>query len=237
MCEGCFKSFQHNTQLALHLTAEKEILLYTRIQTHSAQVDKEFSSASVSVQASVYVEGAVECVKTADQIAADKLARLQKSIDGHDVDMGQIQITFRKVLAFVRGIDMSCERAVTREDVFTTQRWGRQALKKDRERREDAAETAEAAAEASVDKEEEDKSGSSSEEEEEDMGVAHDGQLTYPVHVTQLIMGIKYCQNTASSQKFAGERARDAAEQVYAQTRMVQALRRSSRSRPKRCSG
>ncbi len=87
----------------------------------------------------------------------------------------------------------------------------------DLERRGDAAEAAaKAAAEAAAEvaeaasdedeegREDSDKSASGTEEVEEDKGVAHDAQLTNRDQVVQLIKGIKDCQNTAVSQKFAG---------------------------------
>jgi hypothetical protein len=55
----CFKCHQHNTLPALHLAAEKVSLLYTCIQTHSALV-YEFSSASISVQSSLYIQDGME---------------------------------------------------------------------------------------------------------------------------------------------------------------------------------
>jgi hypothetical protein len=201
MCGVCFVDYQHTTHLA---ATEKISLLYTCSQTHSELVDELTSSSAsvVSVQASssecVVVEGAAnlaECVtvKTAEQIEADDAARLDAAMDAHDVEKGLIQGTFSTVLAFVQTIDKGCTRPVTREDVFKAQRWHIQAVDRDRQRREDAAdeaadaaaEAAEAAADAADEKasdedegEDEDEISSSSDEEEEDKCVAKEGQLT-----------------------------------------------------------
>jgi hypothetical protein len=136
--------------------------------------------------------------------------------------MGQIQGTLRTVLAFVRTIDkggtrLVWSRPVTREDVFKAQRWHIQALNRDRERHEDAADEAAAVAEEASEGEDSDKSSSSSSEEEveEDKGVAHEGQLMDQAQEAQLIMGIEYCQNTAGSQKLAGKRVREAKKKLW----------------------
>ncbi len=81
---------------------------------------------------------------------------------------GEIQDTFRKVLAFVRNFDKTCRRPVTREDCFKRQRWESwdlQAIKQDLQRRAAEKEKAAAAAIAGAAEEEddiEDKSSSSS---------------------------------------------------------------------------
>jgi hypothetical protein len=65
----------------------------------------------------------------------------------------QIMDTFKTCLAFVRNINKTCGRPVTREDAFKRQRWDLQAMKQDRLRRKDEKK---AAADAEDEEEEED---------------------------------------------------------------------------------
>jgi hypothetical protein len=212
-------------------------LEYTCTQMHNAVVNElslsSPASSMVSVQAeaaAVQVDGAavvVDCVMTAEQIAARDAARLSSAADDHNIEKGQIQVTFKKVLAFVRNIDKSCRTPVTQEDVFKRQRWDIQALEKDPQRRKllAVAAAADSDEDEGEEEEEDDDDNSSSSDEEEDQGFAHDGQLTDPAHIAQLIMGIEYCQNSMVSQKFATERALEAEAQVKAQAKVCEALK------------
>jgi hypothetical protein len=116
--------------------------------------------------------------------------------DKYSVKKGQIQDKFRTCLAFVRNIDKTCGRPVTREDGLKRQRWDLQAIEQYRLRRKEKAAAAAAAAASDDDEkdeeeeEEEDKSSSSSissDDEEEEVeahkGVAHEGQLTTPAQI------------------------------------------------------
>ncbi len=87
MCGVCFGDYNQNTQVALHLAAEKMSLLHMSTRSHIAAVDELLStsraSSVVSVQAVAAavqeVEGApivVDCVMTTEQIAASYAARM-----------------------------------------------------------------------------------------------------------------------------------------------------------------
>jgi hypothetical protein len=210
MCGGCFGEYENNTQLALHLAADKTRSLYecdrspASSSSSSSSVVEEVVSVQAADAANADVAGAAAAaifVLTAEKIAASHQAAMKTMAAEREAERLQIMDTFKTRLAFVQNINKTCGRPVTREDAFKRQRWDLQAMKQDRLRRKEEKKDDED--EEEEDEEEEDKGSSSSSEEEveADKGVAHEGQLTSAAQVAQVVMSIEFCQNTEASQQ------------------------------------
>jgi hypothetical protein len=140
MCGGCFGDYEDNTQLALHLAAEKMRRLYACTRAQNAAVDAYLllssspaSSSSavlevVSVQAAdaanadvadaVVAEAAGAAaatvfVLTSEQIAACHQAVMKMMAAEREAEQCQIIDSFKTCLAFVRNISKTCTRPVT----------------------------------------------------------------------------------------------------------------------------
>jgi hypothetical protein len=226
ICDVCFNKFKYNSQLAFHLSFERERKLAelsrrTLVVDHDDLVVLSANAVAPSAAAAAGDHDDDDAGGANDDDGVLTTAQIAAK------DKEQIVGLFNTCLAFLNKINNSLARRVTREDIFTMIRWDRQALKKDAKLRNAAKKAA--AGEVVVVAEDDDDDYdewfvSSDEEEEADKGVAHEGQLTNSAQVTQLMQSLEFGLNTNAHKQSVLMRANEDQVNVKKQQEVLNAL-------------